>query len=125
MTYDGYPNKIAYNIFNKNAYTTIKNGISALGMALKENSIEDDEIITNYENSSFIVKISTSKSTTDTYSDNSSTSYLITVIKKAGIYDPDNGLKKEYDDFGNIKVEYTLKNGELFRWNSERCILFC
>lgn len=113
MTYDGYPNKIAYNIFNKNAYTTIKNGISTLGMALKANSIEDDEIITNYENSNFIVKISTSKRYRDTYGDNSSTSYLITVIKKSGIYDPNNGLKKVYDDYGNIKQEYSLKNGEL------------
>jgi antitoxin component YwqK of YwqJK toxin-antitoxin module len=114
-TYNSLPNKISYTFFNKVSYTTIKNGITAAGMKLVDNSIEDNEIYTKFEGSSFIVTVSTAKREKEKgyYKDNSITAYSVDVIKKAGVYDTDNGLKKTYDDFGNLESEFTLKNGLL------------
>jgi len=114
-TYEGYPNKLTYSFFNKLSYTTIKNGITAAGMKLIDNSIEDNEIVTKYAGSNFIVTIKTAKreKEEDTYSDNSITAYSVVIIKKAGVYDNDNGLKKTFDDYGNLESEFTLKDGKI------------
>lgn len=114
-TYEGLPNKISYSFFNKPSYNTIKSGITAAGMKLVDNSIEDNEIITKYGGSNFIVTVRTAKREReeDSYSDNSITAYSVVVIKKAGVYDQDNGLKKTFDDYGNLESEYTLKDGKI------------
>lgn len=114
-TYEGYPNKIVYTCFNKPSYNTIKNGISSAGMKLIDNSIEDNEIITKYSGTNFIVTVRTAKREKEDsyYNDNTITAYSITVIKKAGVYDNDNGLKKIFDSYGNLELEYTLKDGEI------------
>lgn len=114
-TYEGFPNKIVYSFFNIAAYNTIKNGISASGMKLFDNSIEDNEIETQYSGSNFIVTVRIAKREKegDYYKDNTITAYTITVIKKAGIYDKDNGLKKTFDSYGNLESEFTLKDGKL------------
>ncbi len=114
-TYEGYPNKIIYSFFNKPSYNTIKNGITAAGMKLVDNSIEDNEIVTKYGGSNYIVTLRTAKREKEDsyYNDNSITAYTVVVIKKAGVYDKDNGLKKTLDSYGNIESEYTLKNGEI------------
>lgn len=112
-TYEGMPNKISYSFFNKPSYNTIKTGITSAGMKLIDNSIEDNEIIVKYSNSNFIVTLKTAKREKEEsyYSDNSITAYNVIVIKKSGIYDKDNGLKKTYDVYGNLESEYTLKEG--------------
>jgi len=114
-TYEGYPNKISYSFFNKPSYNTIKNGITTAGMKLVDNSIEDNEIVTKYGGSNFIVTVRTAKREKEDsyYSDNSITAYSVVVIKKAGVYDNDNGLKKSYDSYGNIESEFTLKDGKI------------
>lgn len=114
-TYEGYPNKITYSFFNKPSYNTIKNGITGAGMKLVDNSIEDNEIITKYAGSNFIVTVRTAKREKEEsyYTDNSITAYSVVVIKKAGVYDNDNGLKKVFDSYGNIESEYTLKDGKI------------
>jgi len=114
-TYEGYPNKISYSFFNKPSYNTIKNGITAAGMKLVDNSIEDNEIVTKYGGSNFIVTVKTAKrEKEDSYnSDNSITAYSVVVIKKAGVYDNDNGLKKTFDSYGNLESEYTLKDSKI------------
>lgn len=114
-TYEGYPNKIVYTFFNKPTYNTIKNGITASGMKLLENSIDDNEIITKYTGSNFIVTISLAKreKAEDDYTENNITAYSVNVIKKEGVYDSDNGLKKNYDSDGNIESEFTLKAGKI------------
>jgi antitoxin component YwqK of YwqJK toxin-antitoxin module len=45
-------------------------------------------------------------------SERSITAYDITLIKKSGIYDNDNGKKTEYYDDKTIKSEYNLLNGK-------------
>ncbi len=115
-TYEGLPNKIAYSFFNKPSYTTIRNGISGYGLKLVSNSIEDDEIITRYSGADYMVTLSTSKRENEDglYSEaNSMTAYSVGVIKKAGVYDKDNGLKKVYDEAGNLESEFTLKDGKM------------
>ena len=114
-TYEGLPNKISYSFFNKPSYTAIKNGITTTGMKLIDNSIEDNEISTKYAGSNFIVTVKTAKREKEesSYTDNSITAYSVVVIKKAGVYDNDNGLKKNFDSYGNIENEYTLKDGKI------------
>lgn len=112
-TYEGYPNKIVYNVFNKEAYSIIRNSLSTGNFKLTDSSIEDNEIISVYENSNYILKISTSKrsKSDDEWNNSSITAYSISLIKKAGIYDDQNGTKTSYDDDGSLEGEYNLKNG--------------
>ncbi len=114
-TFEGLPNKIAYSFFNKSSYNIIKAGITAAGMKLIDNSIEDNELVSKYGGASFIVSVKTAKKEIeDGYSEeNSITAYSIVVIKKAGIYDTDNGKKTEYYEGGQLKAEYYLTNGKI------------
>ncbi|KGO92937.1 toxin-antitoxin system YwqK family antitoxin [Flavobacterium subsaxonicum] len=112
-TYEDFPNKISYSIFNKESYTLIQNSINSAGFKLIDSEIENNEIISTYANAGYILKIKNEKRKNDDWSDGSVTAYNITLIKKAGIFDSKNGRKTEYYDDNNIKAEYTLVNGKL------------
>jgi antitoxin component YwqK of YwqJK toxin-antitoxin module len=114
-TYEGFPNKISYSVFNKESYSIIQNSISSAGFKLVKSEIENNEIISTYSNANYTLSISTEKRDKSDYSweNNSITAYNFTLIKKEGIYDPDNGKKKDYYDDGNIEAEYTLLNGKI------------
>lgn len=112
-TFDGYPNKISYSIYNKESYSKIQNSLTTAGFKLLNSEIENNEVISTYGNAMYILKISTEKRYDEKWKDRSLTAYNITIIKKAGIYDPDNGKKKEYYYGDVIKAEYTLSNGEI------------
>ncbi len=112
-TYEGFPNKISYTVFNKESYSLIQNSISAAGFKLVNSEIEDNEVISTYGNVSYTLKISTEKRKDDNWSSRSFTAYRITLIKKAGIYDSDNGKKTEYYYGDVVKAEYTLLNGKI------------
>lgn len=113
FTYEGYPNKISYSVFNKESYSIILNSISSAGFKLIDSEIEDNQIISTYRNTQYTLEISTEKRTDDDWSERSTTAYRITLIKKAGIYDPDNGKKTDTYYNGTTKAEYTLVNGRL------------
>ncbi len=112
-TYEGYPNKVSYSVFNKESYSIIQNSISSAGFKLVNSEIEDNQVISTYGNSLYTLEISTEKRTDDDWSDRSTTAYRITIIKKAGIYDPDNGKKTDYYSDGTVEAEYTLANGKI------------
>lgn len=115
-TYEGYPNKISYSVFNKESYSIIQNSIASAGFKLVNSEIEDNEIISTYANANYTLKVSTEKrDKSDDYSweSKSLTAYNFTLIKKAGIYDPDNGKKTDYYYDGTVKAEYTLTNGKI------------
>jgi antitoxin component YwqK of YwqJK toxin-antitoxin module len=112
-TYEGYPNKISFTVFNKAAYIGIQNSLASAGFKLSGSAIEDGEVVSTYANNSHIIKVNTQKREDDDWSDRSLTAYDIIVIKKAGVYDPDNGKKVSYYDDGIVQMEYNLKNGEL------------
>ncbi|MFT6982717.1 MAG: hypothetical protein ACJAUD_001486 [Crocinitomicaceae bacterium] len=61
FTYDGLPNKISYSVFNKASYSIIQNSLTANGYKLVESAIEDNEVISTYQNNKFILKITTEK----------------------------------------------------------------
>jgi antitoxin component YwqK of YwqJK toxin-antitoxin module len=113
FTYEGYPNMITYNVFDYDKFKGIQNALSASGFKLSGSEIEDDELVTSYSNQGYILKINTAKQNDNDWSSRSYTSYVATIIKKAGIYDPNNGLKQEYYDNNQLQGEYTLKDGEL------------
>ena len=99
FTYEGFPNKINYFVFNKPSYSIIQKSLSTLGYKLTESEIKDNEIISTYTNSKFILKITTKKREKDnyySYNEKSITAYSFLLIKKSGIYDPDNGNKIDY-----------------------------
>lgn len=112
-TYEGFPNKVSYSVFNKESYSLIQNSISSGGFKLIKSDIEDNEVISKYGNNTYTVEIKTEKRKDNDWSKNSITAYNITVIKKSGIYDADNGKKTEYYYDDNIKAEYTLLNGKI------------
>jgi antitoxin component YwqK of YwqJK toxin-antitoxin module len=111
FTYVGFPNKIIYTFRSKIIYNTIKQTLSANGFKYIDSEIKDDEVISKYVNPNFIIELSYMQKESDDYSGVTYTSYLVTVIKKAGIYDNQNGLKQIFDDNGNLESEYTLKDG--------------
>lgn len=113
FTYDGFPNKITYTVHNQDSYSIIQRSIATTGFKLTDSEIENNEIISTYANSNYTLKISTRKTTRDDYWGSSITTYSITLIKKAGIYDLDNGKKTDYFYDGKIEAEYTLLNGKL------------
>jgi len=112
-TYEGFPNKISYTVHNKESYSLIYNSLSATGYKLVNSEIEDNEIISTYSSNNYTLEISTLKNKIDEWEDRSLTAYRITLIKKAGIYDPENGKKADYYDDGKVKIEYSLINGKL------------
>lgn len=112
-TYEGFPNQISYSIFNKESYSIIQNSINSAGYKLIKSEIEDNEVISTYDNANYILKISNEKRKDDDYTERSLTAYNITLIKKEGIYDPNNGKKVEYYYGDKIQVEYTLLNGKI------------
>lgn len=115
-TYEGFPNKISYSVFNKPSYSAIQKSLKSKGYKLQNSEIEDNELISTYANSKFLLKITTEKrEKEDSYSsfDESITAYRFLLIKKSSIYDPDNGKKTDYY-YGNTKqAEYTMVNGEM------------
>lgn len=117
FTYEGFPNKISYSVFNKPAYTKIQNSLNTNGYKLKDSEINDNEIISKYANNVYLLEITTEKREKKneySYYDESITAYNFQLIKKSGVYDPDNGEKTEYwYDGDNIKAKYTLKDGKI------------
>jgi len=120
-TYEGFPSKIYYTVFNKPAYLKIHNSLNSNGYKLINSEINDNEVISKYANNKYILEITTERREKENenyyYDENiikSITAYNIKLIKKLGIYDPDNGAKTDYYDDGySIRAEYTLKNGQL------------
>lgn len=115
-TYEGFPNKLSYSVFNKPSYLIIQNSLKLKGYKLNNSEIEDNKIISTYTNSKFILKITTEKRVKEEsfgYENKSLTAYKFLLIKKKSIYDTDNGKKTEYYYSGRKKSEYTLQNGKL------------
>ena len=114
-TYEGFPNKLSYSVFNKSSYTAIQNSLSSKSYKLQDSEIENNELISTYSNSNFILKITTEKREKDSYSsfDESITAYRFLLIKKSSVYDPDNGKKTDYYYGDTKQAEYTLKNGKI------------
>ncbi len=106
------PQKIIYNIFNKESYTIVQNSINSSGFKLIKSKIEDNKIISKYANSKYFLEITTQKRE-ESQSYTSITEYDIILTKKAGFYDSDNGKKTEYYANGNVEIEYTLLDGEI------------
>ncbi len=112
-TYEGFPNKISYSIFNQESYKLIENGISSSGFKLVNSEIKDNEIISTYGNSKYTLDLSTERRKRgDDYYSSSLTAYNTTLILKSGIYDPNNGKKTDYYFGDRILAEYTLKEGK-------------
>lgn len=114
-TYEGLPNKIIYTITNQESYSIIQNSLASAGFKLINSEIEDNKIISTYGNTKYILKVSTEKREKSDYSweSRSITAYNFTLIKKAGIFDPENGKKTEYYFDDVVKAEYTLSNGKM------------
>ncbi len=112
-TEEGEPIGVTYSFFNSRSYSMIQGSINSNGFKLIDNSIEDGEVISIYENKIFKLFISIIKRESSDWSDVSTTAYRISLIKKSSINDPSNGKKTDYY-YGDVKMaEYSLLNGEL------------
>lgn len=114
-TYDGLPNKVMYRFRVKEYYSSIRKQLPANGYKLENEEIFDERVIATYVNANYILKLTYARETDDDsyYSAKSFTAYEITVYKKGGVYDPNNGKKQEFDADGNLEAEYVLKNGKI------------
>lgn len=113
-SYDGLPNKVMYRFRRKEYYTTIKNSLTVNGYKQDDEEILDQRVIAKYSNTNYILELTYSREEDDADSGiGSFTAYEITVYKKGGVYDPNNGKKQEIDENGNLAAEYFLKNGEV------------
>lgn len=112
FTYEGMPNKIHYTVFSQSAYLKIQNSLSKYGYKKTDSRIEDNRIINIYANNKYIIKLRSTKREEDDYSNAKTiTSYDFSLILKSGVYDPNNGIKKEYHENGEVASEYNLKDG--------------
>lgn len=110
-TYNGLPNKVYYQVFNKQPYFLIQKALSSYKVV--KSDVRDDYIMTTYEDAKHYITITTEKTENEEYG-TAITAYTITVINRAGVYDADNGKKAVYwEDSGTIKAEYTLRNGQI------------
>ena len=130
--YDDLPSRIMYRFRQKEYYTSIQSQLKTFGYALTDESIYDEKVIATYENATFVLKIAYKREVDDDEDDYYSTSqngirtftvYEATIYKKGGVYDPNNGFKKDYDEDGTLAFEYFLKNskleGKATRYNSD------
>jgi antitoxin component YwqK of YwqJK toxin-antitoxin module len=111
--YDDKPSKISYQYHDPNQNININNSIISLGYKKMEGDILDGLVVTKYSNINYILALNYSSEEDSDYSNATSTTYLVYVIKKSSVYDPDNGKKIKYYWDGVKKEEFTLLNGEL------------
>lgn len=119
--FEGFPNKIMYRFRVKDYYTLLIKNLVTAGYKQTNEKIMTDRVIAYYENPSYFLQISYNKeggSDADEddysyYSNNKTyTVYEVSLFKKGGFYDPNNGFKTDYDEYGLKTSTYTLKNGE-------------
>jgi antitoxin component YwqK of YwqJK toxin-antitoxin module len=114
-SYDGLPNKVMYRFRKKEYYSAIKNMLPSNGYKLDDEEILNQKVIAKYSNPNYILELEylREEDEEDSYSSSGSYAvYQITVYKKGGVYDPNNGKKQQFDDDGNLAAEYYLKDGE-------------
>ena len=111
FSYDNKTDKILMQFHNVNTYKTIKNSLNT-GYKLISSDILDETITTEYANDVFTITLVVNKTDDDDYSDNSKSIYFITIIRKKGVYDKDNGFKQYFDN-GELVAEVNLKDGKL------------
>ncbi len=110
-TYNGRVEEIDYQPTD-NAYKAIKNSLAANGYKQTDSKIYDNSIAAFYSSPSFVLVIQTSTQER-AYGGGTMVSYIITLTRKGGIYDNDNGEKVDYYyGTSNIKERYTLKDGK-------------
>lgn len=119
--YEGMPNKVMYRFRQKDIYSNISKQLNLNGYKLTNEQILDNRVVASYENKNFYLEIAYTReedsSSDDNYYENSNkktyTVYEVTIYKKGGVYDPNNGIKKDYDENGNLTSLYNLKDGKL------------
>jgi hypothetical protein len=95
FAYDDVPNKINYQYHKASHNTVINNSIISLGYKKMDGNILDGNVVTKYQNNNFIAGLRYSQSDDSDYN-SKMTTYNITLIKKSGIFDEDNGKKVSY-----------------------------
>lgn len=102
---------ISYQVFDYQIFRQIENQLSTQGYRETDLNVFDDNINLSFSNRSYYLQISESTSANDlggTY-----TSYIAKLVKKGSGADRFNGEKKDYWLNGELRREYTLKDGNL------------
>lgn len=110
---DDRPAMITLNIFDRGDYSSIQMGIQPAGFKLSSNKIEDDKVISTYSSDRFLLMVEVEKRPRSDEEYASVSAYTFSIVRKSGVYDPNNGPKKSYYDNGTIQSEYTVVDGEL------------
>lgn len=124
FNFEDLPHKIMYRFRQKEYYTSIISQLKAFGYKQIDESIFDERVTATYQNKGFVLKIAYNRETDESNDDDSYyyssssykktyTVYEVSIYKKGGVYDPNNGFKKEYHDNGTLQAEYFLRNGKI------------
>ncbi|MDK2772896.1 MAG: hypothetical protein KYX68_11825 [Flavobacterium sp.] len=111
-----------YRFRQKEFYSNIISQLKSFGYHQTDESIFDERVTATYQNKGFVLKIAYNRESDETDNDDyyysssykkTYTVYEVSIYKKGGVYDPDNGFKKEYYDGGALHSEFFLKNGKM------------
>ena len=105
---DNIVEKVVY-LSTETAYKNIIDALETLKYKYVNNEINNQSIETTYRNASFTLIIQT-ETEKRPYSDATFVKHMITLIKKKGAYDKDNGSKTVFLDDGGY-AKYTLVDG--------------
>ncbi len=100
--------KVCY-VSTETAHKNIFESLETLKYKYIDNNINNQSIETTYRNSNFTLTILT-ETEKRSFSDVTFAKHIITLIKKKGAFDKDNGSKVEYLDDGGY-AKYTLVDG--------------
>lgn len=113
FTYNNLSVRIQYQEMDKSNYLKNINSLGAIGFRKKSSKIEDNSVVSIYENANFIVEIEVKSKKSSNYNDASVTLYLYAITKKGSVYDPDNGKKIiKFSNSNKTEFELILKNGK-------------
>lgn len=111
---DGVTSKAIFKFRNKDIYAVISAEIQRFGYKPENDEIEDGNIISNYSNKNFIIKLSFKKISEQAESNAPAhTAYEVEIIRKGNVDDPGNGVKTDFHENGKVKMEYSLQDGKL------------
>ncbi len=117
-TYNSTPEKVAYSVFNKEAYNYVINGLASNGFKTIKSEILDDILYVKYESENFYLEVETIKRKKESnkyyQTEEFHISYLFILVRKYSSMDTKNGFKQFYFEGteNKIQYEYTLKNNE-------------
>lgn len=103
--------RVFFEVFDETIFEKFKSSLKSSGFIFDKFVELETSQYSIYQNPLFILKLSSESEIKNNYQ--IIRRYSITITKKNGAFDDENGLKYEYDEYGNLQVKYTVSKGAL------------